>query len=142
VTSDHAIHLTLPVIDRLLEQLPGFAEDHRQVAEACRQGSSAIEASVGLLSKWPQVPEVIEQIIALHGIAVDSPDGREVAQPFEALVARLRGMLTEFKETLEIGDFVLAADLLEYELAPLAEEWHTAGWKFREQLQRYTGEAA
>ncbi|MDR1777162.1 MAG: hypothetical protein LBR31_04965 [Desulfovibrio sp.] len=42
---------------------------------------------------------------------------------FMALAEKLSGLLTEMSESLEMEDWILLADLLEYEYLPLCEEW-------------------
>jgi hypothetical protein len=42
---------------------------------------------------------------------------------FTALTDKLSDLLTEMSESLEMEDWILLADLLEYEFLPLCEEW-------------------
>lgn len=47
---------------------------------------------------------------------------------------KLSDLLTEMGEVMEGEDWVLLSDLLEYEFAPLAEEWRNLGEKTHRQL--------
>ncbi len=56
---------------------------------------------------------------------------------FNACAERLSGLLTEMSEVLENSDWILLADLLEYEFLPLARDWKQVIQTLRGSLRHY-----
>lgn len=59
-------------------------------------------------------------------------------EEFLARTEKLSNLISEMSEVMESEDWVLLADLLEFELAPLCEEWRVAGETIHRQLASLT----
>ena len=81
------------------------------------------DAAAELLGVWTDLQQAVEQVCALHGIDLNSREWSSTAESFRSLLRKLNRSLKELKESLELGDMILAADMMEFELAPLAVEW-------------------
>ena len=57
-----------------------------------------------------------------------------VDEEFLARTEKLSSLISEMSEVMESEDWVLLADLLEFEFAPLCEEWRVAGETIHRQL--------
>ena len=57
-----------------------------------------------------------------------------VDEEFLARGEKLSSLISEMSEVMESEDWVLLADLLEFEFAPLCEEWRVAGETIHRQL--------
>ncbi|MDR3358737.1 MAG: hypothetical protein LBN96_07820 [Desulfovibrio sp.] len=55
---------------------------------------------------------------------------------FTALTDKLSGLLSEMSESLEMEDWILLADLLEYEFLPLCEEWRSVSEQLHQLIRR------
>ena len=55
-------------------------------------------------------------------------------EDFLARAEKLSSLISEMSEVMESEDWVLLADLLEFEFAPLCEEWRVAGETIHRQL--------
>lgn len=124
VASELPFRVTEPLLARLIESMPTFGEAHRQLADALRSNAAECRAKAAeLLSVWADIQQAVEQVYTLHGIDSTTRDWRPTGDRFRALNRKLNSSFQEMKESLELGDQILAADLMEFELAPLAEEW-------------------
>lgn len=140
VTTDYPIRMTSSLLDRVVEAMPQIAEEHRRQAEDIRaQGRASADATARLLSIWPEIQQVFEQVCVLHEIDPESSEWRGAAEQFRDLGRKLNESLAELREALDLGDAVLAADILDFELAPLAQEWTAPFESFRSSLEQRFG---
>jgi hypothetical protein len=140
ITTDYPIRMTSTLLDRVIEAMPPIAEEHRRHAENIRAlGGASAESTARLLSVWPEIQQVFEQVCMLHEIDPESSEWRGAAEQFRSLERKLNESLAELREALELGDAVLAADILDFELAPLAQEWGAPLESFRASLERRFG---
>lgn len=128
------IKIARGLIDSLLEWLPEVAERHLVAAQCLRAGETenAIRLLLDVLPYWQEFPQAIVDLMTL--LRVDENDPKH--QPFCAKLLPLLDLLTarlgELQEACLSEDFVLVADLMEYELAPMAREWHELVSQFRD----------
>lgn len=106
---DKLIHET---IGSLGEYLPILIEGCKEISRDLQTGNEA-----GGLDRLPLVLEGLQWV-------VDAVDG--IKNNGETLGVDEKALMTHFKEmegALEIGDYVLLADLFEYEIVPILEHW-------------------
>lgn len=139
IQSDSALRMALSLLDRIKEQMPIFAANHRRVAEQLRSGAGqeTVTSIADLLSVWKDVHEGTSQICVLHGIDYTQSQWNDVGQLLLPVTGKLTNQLNQLNESLTLQDMVLTADLLEYELAPLAEQWQEVCDRLGDLLQKH-----
>lgn len=99
-------------LESLNEYLPKLIEGCKEVSRDLQTGNEA-----AALDKLPLVLEGLEWVTeAIGGI---KNNGRSINVDEKALIP----FLLDMEGALEIGDYVLVADLFEYEIAPILEQW-------------------
>lgn len=138
LATDYPIRITGPLLARLAETMPTVGEKHREWARKLRdQDPLAAQGVADLLSVWEELQEALDQVCQLHGLSLQESPWDEVAGAFRERFVRLSQMLKELKESLELRDMVLSADLLDFELAPLAEDFVDPCLRFRDELEKH-----
>jgi hypothetical protein len=138
IASDYPIRITSPLLARLVETLPTVAAKHREFAGKLRaQDPTASEGMAELLGVWQDLQQALDQVCQLHGLELEVAPWSEVAGVFRGRFDRLSQMLRELKESLELRDMVLSADLLDFEFAPLAEDFIEPCDQFRVTLETH-----
>lgn len=81
----------------------------------------AVEALAECIGGWSQSHEAVIKTISLLGIEIDHLmyDGKKIVD----ILGEVAHQLTQLKECLQTGDFVLLNDLLQYEIAPWFDQW-------------------
>ncbi|RKL68336.1 hypothetical protein CR203_07600 [Salipaludibacillus neizhouensis] len=96
----------------LLEYIPRLIQGSESIGEALQSGEQ--------YKAMKQLPDLFEGIqwitSALKGIEKNH-------YSFNINTAELNGNLKEMEDALKNQDFVLLADLLEYEISPILEDW-------------------
>ncbi len=83
------------------------------------------EEAISVLSEcitgWVQTHDTVVKTLSLVGLNIDdlTHDGRNVV----AILNEVAHHLTQLKECLAAGDYVLLNDLLQYEIVPWFEQW-------------------
>ena len=83
------------------------------------------EEAIGVLSEcitgWVQTHDTVIKTVSLVGLNIDdlTHDGRNVV----AILNEVAHHLTQLKECLAAGDYVLLNDLLQYEIVPWFDQW-------------------
>lgn len=85
------------------------------------QNGPAVEALAECIAGWSQSHETVIKTISLLGIEIDhlTYDGKQILD----ILNEVAHQLTQLKECLQTGDFVLLNDLLQYEIAPWFDQW-------------------
>jgi len=103
-----------------------FAETQgliEQVVDLLNQGQTtrAMDLLGNCLQVWNQASETVRRTAQLVGLDLD----RIVVagQPISDVFAKLREQLGSVKESLEGRDYVLLADILQYEVPATAQQW-------------------
>lgn len=104
--------------------------ESRQVARLFREGENeeALELFQDLL-------DVTRDFISMVGV-LRSEFTLGEAGAFSANVEQISGLLGEMSEVLESEDWILLADLLEYELIPASENWKQIIQSLRETIRQ------
>ena len=90
---------------------------------------------------WQDLQKLFGNICNLLQVDLQAEEWQSLNDQLTPALERLTEQLGELREAADIGDFVLLADLMEYELAPLAEEWQDLCEQFLGQLrERYSAE--
>ena len=135
--TDFPIRISGPLVERVTETLPLIARQHLEIAELFRGGDhQAFEHAAQSLGAWQELQHVLDQVCILHSIDLDSPSWKPIADALRERFMKLETLLKELKDSLEHGDMVLTADLLEFELAPMAEDFEEPSRQFHAELER------
>lgn len=107
-----------------------MSDGSRQVARLFREGENeeALELFQDLL-------DVTRDFISMVGV-LRSEFTLGEAGAFSANVEQISGLLGEMSEVLESEDWILLADLLEYELIPASENWKQIIQSLRETIRQ------
>ncbi len=107
----------------LSQALHDAGAGHHSAAQQLQAGqvADAVQQVGELIQVWTTCRDAIVQCSGVLGRNLLNEDvaGAPVAGQFTALTARLR----EMRDALESRDMVLLADLLQYEMPQLCEEW-------------------
>ncbi|MFV0422709.1 hypothetical protein [Oleidesulfovibrio sp.] len=108
-------------------------EGSRRVAELFRQAddSEALETYQDLL-------EVIRDFLGMIGV-LRSEFSLQDHQAFNEAVEEISALLGEMTEVMENEDWILLADLLEYEFQPAVEKWKQVIHLIREDIKKSKG---
>jgi len=129
---------------RILAQ--GLAEsqqDRSRIVELFCQGRPAqgMQLLTGYLNLWNSTQATLASAARL--LAVDLEDLPTTADPTDPLgtvgqyIARLAEQLQQLKNALEAQDYVLTGDILEYEFAPLTDEWQSVLTALADQYENH-----
>lgn len=124
-TDDMAVEITL----ELYKVVNIMAEGGKHVAELFRQADDA-EA----LETYQDLLEVIRNFLHTIGVLRDEYSLREHAE-YDRNAEELNEMFTEMSTVLENEDWILLADLLEYEFLPAVEKWKRVIKQIRDDIR-------
>lgn len=102
----------------------------RQVARLFRQAEDA-EA----LELFQDLLDVTRDFMGMLGV-LRSEFSLDNSKEFNANVEQLSSLLSEMSEVLENEDWILLADLLEYEYMPVCDSWKKVIQKLREDIRQ------
>lgn len=105
-----------------------MASGARNVARLFREASDA-----DALELLQDLLDVIRDFMAMIGDLRDKIGG--VDEDFLARTTKLTELVTEMSDVLENEDWILLADLLEYEFQPQCEEWQNFSLTLHKQAQ-------
>jgi acyl carrier protein len=110
-----------------------MSEGAKQVAELFRQAddSEALETYQDLL-------EVIRNFLSMIGALRDEYSLQDNAD-YEKSATQLNELFTEMSSVLENEDWILLADLLEYEFLPAVEQWKRVIKSLRDDIRKTRG---
>ena len=138
---DTPLRLSTSLLEQAITTLPAIAEQHRAAAVTLRGDDqpAGIEQMLAVVPWWQDLQRLFANICSLLQIDLQTPEWQSLNEQLASALERLSEQLGELREAADIGDFVLLADLMEYELAPLAEEWQDLCEHFLDRLrQRYS----
>ena len=118
--------LVREAMSQALDVLDDTGPKRQPVVEWLTQGQSrqAAEALTDCFRSWAQVHTAIIQSIALLGLDLDKLEVN--GQGIEPALLAIAEQLRQVKEVLEAGDYVLLADLLQYEFGQAINRWRGA----------------
>jgi hypothetical protein len=124
-TGDMAVEVTL----ELYKVVNIMSEGGKRVAQLFRQADDA-EA----LDTYQDLLEVIRNFLRTIGVLRDEYSLNDNAQYTQA-AEELNEMFTEMSSVLENEDWILLADLLEYEFLPAVEKWKKVIKQIRDDIR-------
>lgn len=124
-TNEMAIEITL----ELYKVVNIMSEGGKQVAELFRQADDA-EA----LETYQDLLEVIRNFLRMVGVLRDEYSLKDYKE-YERNATELNELFTEMSTVLENEDWILLADLLEYEFLPAVEKWKRVIKQLRDDIR-------
>lgn len=122
--------MALNIMEELITVTRMMSGGSRQVAHLFRQGddNEALELFQDLLDV---TRDFMSMVGVLRSEFVDATD-----ENFIALVGRVSSLLGEMSDVLESEDWIMLADLLEFEFHPVCEEWQGSIQSMRGQIRQ------
>lgn len=107
----------------------------QSVADLLTQGqtSEATKMLGDCLRTWQQIHEALAKSIEMLGL--DPETAQADGESLVTLIQRPMGTLLQIKEALQTQDYVLLADVLQYEFGEVAQVWHDIIGHLREQAE-------
>ncbi|WML46083.1 hypothetical protein [Neobacillus sp. PS3-40] len=106
--------IVIETLESLKEYLPQMVRGCQNTAENLQSGNEAVALQI--------VPDIVEGLEwTLQAISGVKANGQ--LQDIE--ISTLTQHFRELVSALEMGDYVLLADLLDYEVGPVLEDWLT-----------------
>jgi hypothetical protein len=107
----------------------------QNVAELLIQGKSseAIRTLGDCLRVWQQVHDAVGKSLML--LEMDPEETTVRDQPLSTAIARPKDVLLQIKQALTAQDYVLLADVLQYELADVTNLWHLLIARIRQEAE-------
>jgi len=112
-----AMTAALGVLDDSLEQCTRIVEELSR-----SKNTEALKHLAEVMSQWNEIQQSI--INSIQALNLDISTLCVGEQPLSAAFCEVRSFLEKIREVVHARDFVLLADLLQYELDPTAEAWH------------------
>ncbi|QDU62570.1 hypothetical protein Pan216_34370 [Planctomycetes bacterium Pan216] len=127
---------TLSAMSQLLENL---AQVHRDVAKAIRNGDTrqGLATASQLMPQWEQLMAGVNGVLQILPVNQDDGAWREKIESLAALGPKMTEPLSEFRMAAGDRDLILLADLMDFEFAPLADEWLSTCRSFHEALTQH-----
>lgn len=129
IVSASAVEMASAITLELYKVVNIMVSGGKQVAELFRQADDA-EA----LELYQDLLDVIRDFLGMVGNLRDHFSIKQ-HDDFEKVVEDFSGLFTEMTEVLENEDWILLADLLEYEFLPSVEKWKNVISIIREDLR-------
>ncbi|WP_319778662.1 hypothetical protein [Maridesulfovibrio sp.] len=129
IISASAIEMASAITLELYKVVHIMSGGGKQVAELFRQADDA-EA----LELYQDLLDVVRDFLSMVGNLRDQFSLKH-SDEFEKVVEDFSGLFTEMTEVLENEDWILLADLLEYEFLPSVERWKNVISGIREDLR-------
>lgn len=139
IVSDRPIALSSALMDRAIESLPELQKMQERAARLVRHEETqtrGVEMTLDALSRWKELQEAIVGVRALHQIDFDQPPWEEFGEDLGTAFRHVSERISEMREAFELRDFILVADLLEFELTPLIDTWMDVCTRFAALLRQ------
>jgi len=98
-------------------------QDHSGIVELLNEGNTVrgMELLGGSFRVWQQAHEAVLQAVRLAHIPLDQIQVQ--GAPSAEIIQGLKGKLEQVKEALEARDYVMLADILQYEMGETVQSW-------------------
>lgn len=135
IHTDDPVRMSVSLLNRIIDRLPAITSAHRQAAATLRSGDipTGVAQVLEVMPWWQDLLAGIVNICKLQNIKVDEEPWRSIG--LGEIISKLQEQLNEFHLACTVQDYVLLADLLDYEFAPLADQWKSVCTAFRQELQ-------
>jgi hypothetical protein len=119
----HTTTLVSSAFGQAVELLGRMGESQASAADLFNQGNNqqAIDLLQSAFSGWDQVQQAVAKSSQLLNWSLDDMQVQD--QPVTEVLDQLAYLLREVRQSLENQDYVLLADLLQYEFGPLTTRW-------------------
>ncbi len=123
VVSADRRELSLTTLGKLAALIEWLAPQHKQVAASMEKGDVqlGLQRLQEILTAWQRIQLTFGNLARMHGIVLSELRVREVTG--EAVLEEFCGQLGEIQTALERRDFVLLADILQYEIDGAVANW-------------------
>jgi len=127
------VDLVVETMTHAADSLDEVETETGEVAQWLVQGRSAeaIPRLGSCLTVWQQVHDAVTKSLTLLDLDPAVTEIRE--QTFDAAMARPRDVLLQIKNALLAQDYVLLADVLQYEFSEVTQLWHAMITRVREE---------
>ncbi len=128
--------LVVDVMNEAASALDETDKGCRRSAELLSEGKAAegVEALGECLGVWRQIHEAVGNSIKMLGVDADML--RVGDEPLAAIISKPKDVLYQVKEALAAKDYVLLADVLQYEFGEVTEQWRIAIARLQEEAKR------
>lgn len=98
----------------------------RQVGELLNEGKTTegIQTLGTCLGVWQQIHEAVTKSVAMLELDIEAMTVRD--ESLLSILSRPREVLLQIKDALTAQDYVLLADILQYEFSDVTDQWHAA----------------
>jgi hypothetical protein len=126
------------VADAVLNQAGALVaeteRDHGDIVELLNEGNTVrgMELLGGSFRLWQQAHDAVLQAVRLGGIRLDEVEVDGVSSM--EIINGLKDKLAQIKDALEARDYVMLADILQYELGDTVQSWIALIGRMRERL--------
>jgi len=125
-----AAEMAIEITRELYKVVTLMGEGGRSVAELFRQADDA-EA----LETYQDLLDVTRNFLGMIGVLRNEYTLKD-HEEYEAIAEGMSSLFTEMTEVLENEDWILLADLLEYEFLPLVDKWKKVIAQLREDIRQ------
>lgn len=117
--------LLTDTVDQASSSLQATEQDCRRVAELLTQGRTqeALELFGECVRVWQQIHTAVTKSIAMLGLDAETVTIRDV--PLGELLLKPKEALLQVRDAVAAQDYVMLADILQYELSEVADQWHS-----------------
>ena len=115
--------LALAMLGKLAALIEWLAPQHAQVAALFEKGQTApaLEKLGGILSAWQQIQQAYSGLLTMTHLHLAELPVRELTA--DHLMNDFRKQLIELQTALQAQDYVLLADILQYEMDGVVANW-------------------
>jgi hypothetical protein len=123
LTSTNQKELALTMLGKLAALIEWLSPQHRDVAGLLERGNTqaGLQRLQGILSAWQQIQSAYSNLAKMLGITLKDLPVHELNG--EAVLNEFCRQLAEIQTALQNSDFVLLADILQYEMDGAIANW-------------------
>jgi hypothetical protein len=123
LTSTNQKELALTMLGKLAALIEWLAPQHRDVAALLERGNTqaGLQRLQGILSAWQEIQSAYANLAKMLGISLKDLPVHELHG--EAVLNEFCRQLSEIQTALQNSDFVLLADILQYEMDGAIANW-------------------
>jgi hypothetical protein len=130
--------LVLDAMDQAAACLSDTDTECQRVAGMLNEGNvvEAAEALGRCLGVWQQVHDAVAKSFEMLQLNADRTKIRE--RPLVELMSKPKEVLVQVRDALQVRDYVMLADILQYEFHDVTTQWHEIITILRTEAQRLT----